>query len=167
MSAVITTATPFTIQDVLVNALDVLGYEPTIVTIDNVSTFNHSNPLQVSDIITNRIDYYGHQYFRLVNDQWVLLHDSSEMNGRLVSKTSKQYQSVGLFLKELSAEYTKQYSIYLEYIAELEKQRIEAERKARVEKTRKRAIERAKAQGYVVKEKHINGKIQLVCSRTI
>jgi hypothetical protein len=166
LSAVITTATPFTIQDVLVNALDILGYEPTIVTIDNTNTFNHSNPLQVSDIITNRQDYYGNQYFRLVNDLWVLFHDSSEMNGRLVSKTSKQYQSVGLFLKELSTEYTRQYDIYLEHLAELEKQRLEAERKARVEETRKKAIEQAKAQGYVVKEKHVNGKIQLVCSRT-
>lgn len=89
------------------------------------------------------------------------------MNGRLVSKTSKRYQAVGLFLKELSTEYTNQYNIHLEYLAELEKQRVEAERKARVEKTRKRAIEQAKAQGYVVKEKQVNGKIQLVCSRTV
>ena len=167
MSAVITTATPFTIKDVLVNTLDELGYEPTIITDENIATFGHSNPLQIDDIVTNRQDYYGNQYFRFMDGQWVLLHDSSEMNGRLVSKTSKQYQTVGLFLKELSTEYTNQYNIHLECLAELEKQRVEAERKARVEATRKRAIEQAKAQGYVVKEKHVNGKIQLVCSRTV
>ena len=39
MSAVITTATPFTIKDVLVNTLDELGYEPTIITDENIATF--------------------------------------------------------------------------------------------------------------------------------
>ena len=49
----------------------------------------------------------------------------------------------------------------------LEKKEIEEQRKARVEATRQQAIAKAQAQGYSVKEKHINGKVQLVCIRHI
>lgn len=167
MSAVIKTTTPFVVQEALFNALAQLGYEPVLLNESNLNAYRHRGILQVGDIVTNRQDYYGNQHFRLLNDQWVLRHDSSEMNGRLIGKTSKQYQKVGVFLKELEAEYAVQYQSHLEKLAELERQRIEEERIARVEATRKRAIEQAKAQGYVVKEKHVNGKIQLVCTRSV
>ena len=49
----------------------------------------------------------------------------------------------------------------------INRKEIEEQRKARVEATRQQAIAKAQAQGYTVKEKHINGKIQLVCIRHI
>lgn len=167
MSAVIKTTTPFAVQEALFEALVALGYEPVLLTERNLANHVYRGQLQIGDIVTNRQDYYGKQHFRLMNDHWVLRHDSSEMDGRLISKTSKKYQNVSMFLKELEVEYAVQYQSHLKKLAELERQRIEEERKARVEATRKRAIEQAKAQGYVVKEKHINGKIQLVCTRSI
>ncbi|MGB1029958.1 MAG: hypothetical protein ACPGVW_09410, partial [Pseudoalteromonas marina] len=43
----------------------------------------------------------------------------------------------------------------------------QAETQAQLEATRQQAIAKAQAQGYSVKEKHINGKVQLVCIRHI
>lgn len=168
MSAVIKTTTPFVLQEVLFNALLALGCEPVLLTQENYIQYKHSGALEAGDIITNRVDYYGSQHFRYIKNQWVLRHDSSEMHGQVInsSKTSRYYQKVGLFLTQLETEYAIQYKSRLEQLAEQERQRIEEARKARVEETRKKAIEQAKAQGYLVKEKYINGKIQLVCSRS-
>ncbi|MEZ8095527.1 hypothetical protein ACED51_15635 [Photobacterium swingsii] len=169
MSAVIKTTTPFVVKEALLNALSELGYEPTLINEQNHQQQRHSGGLQVGDILTNRNDYYGRQHFRNINARWVLRHDSSQMGGRVVSKehTNKRYKPVASFLQELEKEYEVQYQKHLKHLVELERQRLEAERKARVEATRQKVIEQARSQGYVVKEKQINGKIQLVCTRSV
>ncbi len=168
MSAVIQTTTPFTIQEVLMEALRELGAEPLVITRDNQAAYAHAGGLKINDIVTNRSDYYGPQNFRQENGRWLLRHDSSEMDGRVIADMgSKHYQPVIQFLAALSEGYDRAYLRHLERLAEKERQRLEEERKARVEATRLKAIERARAQGYSVKETHANGKIQLVLTRSV
>jgi len=169
MSAVIKTTTPFTLELALFNALQVLGSDPIRVGADNLKEYHQRGQLIVGDILTNRCDYNGKQHFRCIEGLWVLRHDSDELNARVftAAKTSRQYNKVGAFLQELEGEYARQYEFHLEQLAVQEKQRLEAERKARVEVTRQSAITQAKAKGYVVQEKHLNGKIQLVCTRSV
>lgn len=164
MSAVITTVTPFVIQEVLLQALEIIGAEPVLITTENQGQYLHRKTIQSQDIVTNRSDYYGPQYFRCVNGVWGLLHDSSQMQIRV---TQKQYQDVSAFLSELGGVYEQQYVLYQERLAEQERQRIEAERQARVEATRLSVIEKARKQGYSVKEVSNNGKIQLVLTRSM
>ncbi|KPH64278.1 hypothetical protein AMS58_03250 [Pseudoalteromonas porphyrae] len=163
MSAVIKTTTPFVLEALLFQALTKLGYEPQYISVNNMHDFHGRNSVEYGDIVTNRIDYNGHQHFRKQNDRWVLRHDADQYNARILG--SKQYKKVADFLSELEQEYLTEYKLYLAELAELERKEIEVQRKARVEATREKAIMQAKAQGYSVKEKHINGKIQLICVR--
>jgi len=165
MSAVIKTTTPFALDIVLFQALINLGHEPKNVTVKNIRDFQGINGVECGDIATNRVDYNGHQHFRKQGELWVLRHDSDQYNARVLG--SKHYKKVAEFLSELEQEYVYEYEHYLAELAELEKKEIEEQRKARVEATRQQAIAKAQAQGYSVKEKHINGKVQLVCIRHI
>ena len=169
MSAVIKTATPFVIEEVLMEALLVVGAEPMKITSSSLQTVSHRGGLVVGDILTNRSDYYGPQHFRLERDRWILRHDSSEMNGRISNRLAgKQYSEVGRFLEEIGSAYQMAYQGYLARIAEQERIRLEEERKARVETTRQQAIAKAKSQGYSVKETtNSKGQIQLVLTRMV
>lgn len=168
MSAVITTVTPFLVQEVLINALTAIKAEPIVITAQNRSQFQHRGILNENDILTNRVDYYGPQHFRYMNGVWKLRHDSSQMNGHVrTSLKDKQYKDVGSFLSELGGLYEHEYGLYQERLAEEERQRVERERQARVEATRQSVIEKARQQGYSVKERVQNGKIQLVLTRSV
>lgn len=169
MSAVIKTTTPFVIEEVLIEALHVVGAEPMKITSLNLQSVSHSGGLIVGDILTNRSDYYGPQHFRLDRGRWILRHDSSEMNGRISNRLAgKQYSEVGRFLEGVGSAYEKAYQGYLARIAEQERIRLEEERKARVEATRQQAIAKAKSQGYSVKETtNSKGQIQLVLTRMV
>jgi hypothetical protein len=171
MSAVIKTNTPFIIESVLIEALQAVGAEPVKVTENILQDQRHSGGLLVGDILTNRSDYYGLQHFRLINNRWVLRHDSSEMSGRVKSAksaVSKGYSRVGAFLELVGQAYESAYQQYLDMLAEQERIRLEEERKARIEATRQQAIAKAKAQGYSVKEtRNSKNQIQLVLTRTV
>lgn len=168
MSAVIKTSTPFTIELVLINALEVIGAEPVRINIINIKNYNQYGGLLEGDIVTNRRDYNGQQLFRFNGDIWQLQHDQDEYSAKVLSsKVTKQYQPVNRFLSTLNGAYQDAYLVHLEHVAEQERQRIEQDRIERVEMTRKQAIAKAKSQGYSVKEKHIKGKIQLVLTRSV
>ncbi|SBT18540.1 hypothetical protein MGA5115_02671 [Marinomonas gallaica] len=169
MSAVIKTTTPFVIEEVLIEALAVVGAEPVKITLSNQQTISHRGGLSVGDILTNRSDYYGLQHFRLEGGRWILRHDSSEMNGRVKSiLKGKQYSKVGRFLEEVGFAYEASYQDYLARIADKERMRLDEERKARVEATRQQAIAKAKSQGYSVKETtNSKGQVQLVLTRMV
>jgi len=151
LSAVIKTLTPFIEQDILLEALTSLDVE-----------------YQVKDslIITDRVDYQGHQKFQLRNGKYHLIHDSDELNGRLSSNTlSNKYISVKNFLSKLEIAYKSEYQKKLERIAEAERIRMEEAKKEYVQATKAKAIAQAKAQGYSVKESKVNGQIKLVLTR--
>ncbi|MGR5407621.1 hypothetical protein [Vibrio sp. PNB22_8_1] len=167
MSAVIKTATPFVDRALLIQALNELGAEPNIIEQDR-GALRQRNRVEAGDIMTNRSDYYGKQLFREVDGRWVLLHDSSEMNGRVTTQLAdKHYLPVTRFLSELGKEYELAYQCHLAELAEQERIRLENERKQRVEATRQQAIAKARAQGYSVKEVRSNNQIQLVLTRTV
>lgn len=165
MSAVIKTTTPFVLETALFQALIKLGYEPKYITVKNIRDFQGNNSVKCGDIVTNRVDYNGHQHFRKQGELWVLRHDADQYNARVLGL--KHYKKVADFLSELEQEYLCEYERHLAELAEIERKEIEEQRKARVEATRQQAIAKAQDQGYTVKEKHINGKIQLVCIRHI
>ncbi|EGQ9598066.1 hypothetical protein DBT82_RS10295 [Vibrio parahaemolyticus] len=169
MSAVIKTATPFVIEEVLLEALTAVGAEPVRIASLNQQAVRHIGGLLVGDILTNRSDYYGPQHFRFDGKRWILRHDSSEMNGRISSMLAeKHYSNVGRFLGEVGSAYEVAYQGYVARIAEQERIRLEEERKARVEATRQQAIAKAKAQGYAIKETtNSKGQIQLVLTRMV
>ena len=169
MSAVVRTTTPFVIESVLITALADMGAEPVKLNAENIFRYRHNGSLRVGDILTNRSDYNGRQHFRLENARWVLRHDSEEMNGRVISQSAMTpgYQRVGRFLQGLGEAYQRAYKEHIERLEELEKQRIEEERKAHVEAIRQNAIAKARSQGYQIKENRANGKIQLVLTRTV
>lgn len=168
MSAVIKTATPFTIEAVLIQALTAIGAEPDQITI-NSPTHDQRNILQPGDIITNRNDYNGRQAFRFVQDRWVLVHDADEMYATVTGKLGdKKYTPVTQFLTKVSDAYNLAYQQHLLQLAEKERMQLEEERKARVETTRLQAIAKAQAQGYSVKEtRNSQGQIQLVLTRMV
>ncbi|WGY46236.1 hypothetical protein [Vibrio sp. ABG19] len=168
MSAVIKTTTPFVIEEVLIEALAVVGAEPQKVTSDGLGLLQR-NRLRIGDILTNRSDYNGRQLFRFERDRWVMMHDSDEYAGRTVDRFSvKGYTKVSRFLSDVSSAYESAYAKHLEKLAEQERIRLEEERKARVEKTRQQAIDKARSQGYSVKETtNSKGQIQLVLTRMV
>lgn len=173
MSAVIKTSTPFVIESVLFKALVKSGAEPQKITVENQLNLRQNNTILIGDILTNRSDYYGRQVFRRLvqpqGERWVLLHDSSEMHGKIVTQlANRQYASVSRFLSDLSQLYEQGYQEHLAQLAKEDRLRLENERKARVEATRQQAIIKAKAQGYSVKESRTAlGQIQLVLTRTV
>ncbi|MBL4796927.1 MAG: hypothetical protein JKY50_05910 [Oleispira sp.] len=169
MSAVIKTTTPFVIETVLFDALERVGAEPKLVSSAILHGISQRNQVQAGDILTNRSDYNGRQFFRRQGERWVFLHDSDEYSTRIVGGLAdRRYTPISRFLSELSLAYDAAYNQHLETLAEQERLRLVEERKARVEATRKQAIEKAKAQGYSVKEgRNTLGQIQLVLTRTV
>jgi len=169
MSAVIKTTTPFVIEPVLFKALEAVGAEPQRVSSEVLRSISQRNQIQADDILTNRSDYNGRQLFRQQGERWVLLHDSDEHFGSVVSQLSdRRYTPVSRFLSELCLGYEAAYQQHLNELEEQERIRLEEERKARVERTRQQAIARAKSQGYSVKEGRTStGQVQLVLTRTV
>lgn len=152
MSAVIKTLTPFVEQDVLLEALSSLGVECHV-----------KNNL----IMTDRVDYQGTQHFQINDGVYQLVHDSDELQGRLISDSlSNKYTAVKQFLGELEIAYKSTYQLKLTRAEEAERLKMERARQARVAEARGKAIAQAKEQGYSVKESHVNGKIKLVLTRT-
>lgn len=152
MSAIIKTLTPFTEQDVLIEALSSLDVECQV---------NNNR------IVTNRSDYQGVQYFELGEGVYRFSHDSDELNGRLNSQImSKKYMPVKSFLGQLERAYKAAYQAKIMRIEKAERLRMEQIRLDRVEATRLEAIAKAKKQGFAVKESRCNGKIKLVLTRT-
>lgn len=168
MSAVIKTTTPFIIQSVLFKALEAIGAEPKILTSDLASGSRQGRAI-IGDILTNRSDYNGIQYFHKQGERWVFLHDSDEYSARIESQLSdRKYTAVSRFLTNLSHAYDIAYQDHVEAVAEQERIRLENERKARVENIRQNAIAKAKARGYSVKQSETaTGQIQLVLTRTV
>ena len=169
MSAVIKTTTPFVLESVLFTALEASQAEPVVVTKAELSRITQRNQIMEGDIMTNRSDYNGRQFFRQQDNRWILLHDGDEYRASVVSQlVDRRYTPVSRFLADLSLAYDVAYKEHLELIAENERIRLEQERIARVEGTRQRAIEKAKSKGYTVKEgKTSTGQIQLVLTRTV
>jgi len=169
MSAVIKTTTPFVIESVLRDALQAIYAEPQLVTHELLAKFSQRNPLVVGDMLTNRSDYNGRQFFRLRRDRWVFVHDSDEHQGRIATANAdRRYTPVHQFLTTVSTAYDRCYQTHLEELAEQERILLEEQRKERVEATRQQAIRKAKEQGYSIKEKRRdNGQIQLVLTRTV
>lgn len=148
MSAVVKTLTPFVDQALLQESLERIGV---------------GYQLQAGTIVTTRQDYFGGQRFELDQQgRYRFRYDSDADRWH-----SSQQTPVRRFLADVESEYLQAYDRRAERLAEAERQRIEQERIARVEATRLQAIERAKAQGYAVKENRVNGKIQLVLTRTV
>lgn len=168
MSAVIKTATPFIIEEVLLEALSAIGAEPEIIK-DNSTAHQQRSVLHIGDIVTNRSDYNGRQAFRFVHDRWVLIHDADEMSAHVASKLAdKKYIPVTQFIHQLSNAYNLAYQHYIHKLEEQKRLALEAERVARVEATRLQTIAKAHAQGYAVKETRTSqGQIQLVLTRMV
>jgi hypothetical protein len=167
MSAVIKTATPFTIEIVLLSALEQMSTEPIVINDTNIHQYKQRSNIKINDIITNRKDYNGFQLFRFNGDVWQLQHDQDEYQTTIISKIHNKYKPVTRFISELNVTYQHCYTSHIETLAAKERDRVEQERIARVEATRLQAIKNATKQGYTVKEKHISGKIQLVLTRSI
>jgi hypothetical protein len=194
MSSVIKTITPFINREFLLQALDKIGCNYTILG---------------NEIITDRQDYYGKQKFVFLNGRFNFLHDSSTENMRFGPHYPwgnidlKEYKTVSVFLSAVEKEYNAIYKRQLEELerkrlaaiaeaerlrreqlaeqerlrllakaeekrkkAEEEKLRLEQERKEYVAKQRMAIIEKAKEQGYDVQEKVVNNKIKLVLVQT-
>jgi hypothetical protein len=149
MSAVVKTITPFIDREILMLALESLG-------------FGYS--LQGEDILTERIDYYGEQKFVWAQGQYLFQHDSSATQNdyRWRNLNVKAYKTVGSFLEAVEREYGLHYRRLLEE-AELKRQEeLERQRKAFVQQQKEAIVVRAKEQGYDVQEKMVGTKIQLV-----
>lgn len=144
MSAVIKTATPFIDVECLCEALTKVGcgYE-----------------VKGNKVITNRKDLrLGFQEFQ-----------KDEFGRYALYAYSYSDKNQANFIRKVEKEYNVSYQIKLEEIERLcleeEKRRLEKERQEFVKKQRTTILDRAKAQGYSVKEKQVNGKIKLILTR--
>ncbi len=149
MSAVVRTLTPFIDKQILMLALQSLGFKYS---------------LQGEDIMTERVDYYGEQKFVWANGQYLFQHDSSATRQQYKWRNLnvKEYKTVGSFLEAVEKEYSFHYHRILEE-AELKRQEeLELQRKAYVQQQKESILQKAKEQGYDVKEKLVGTKIQLV-----
>lgn len=156
MSAVVKTITPFINKELLLQALDAIGCKYT---------------LQGNEIITERVDHYGHQKFVLINGRYQFQHDSSANREQYPWRNLnfKEHKTVSSFLEAVEEKYN---FFYKKKMEELEKQRqeeerirLENERKAFVEKQKQTIIAKAKEKGYSVKEENVKGKIKLILVR--
>ncbi len=151
MSAVVKTLTPFLDAAILCKALDSLDVK---------------YHMQGSNIVTERIDFYGNQIFVWNGSRFLFQHDSSASSPYYGwrNKNMKEWKQVTEFLKILDVKYREKFA---EHMEELERQRLEEERKRYIEDQRCRIIESAKARGYSIKETKRDGKIQIILVRTI
>jgi len=153
MSAIVKTLTPFIDRELLLNSLDDLSI---------------SYSERDMNIVTERVDYFGNQIFVWDGLSYTFQHDSdanmrmSQLTGENIHELSR----VSDFLSALDEKYRINYSkkvIELEKLRlEEEKKRIEKAQKAYVEKQKKKIIEKAKSKGYKVTEKKKGNKTQLV-----
>ena len=167
MSAVIQTATPFIEAQLLIEALETLGAEPQLYSDDakNTTLQNYrGTQLVAGDILTNRSDYYGPQFFRLSNNTYSLFHDSSEMQ---VVGNRRDYQKIRDFLANLDKAYRNAWNQRQERLAEEARIKAEEMRKKKVEEVRQAVIEKARMEGYYVEEEIVNDNVQLILSRTV
>lgn len=158
MSAVVKTITPFLNLELLLQSLDAIGCKYTVT-------------LQRNEVVTERVDYYGHQKFVLAEGKFVLQHDSSA-NGELYlwrNLNVKEYKTVSSFLEAVETKYQ---FFYNKKMQELEKERqeeerirLEIERQTFVESQRNKIIAKAKEKGYSIQEEKVKGKIKLVLVR--
>lgn len=168
MSVVIKTTTPFLIESVLISALKAADAEPKFINQALLPEFSQRNRIKIGDILTNRQDYNGRQFFRKVDDRWIIMHDQDEYQGKIISNLiDKRYIPVSRFLNEVEKYYGIAYQQHLNELAEQERIRIEQERKARIELTRKQTIAKAQTLGYSVKEIKKGDQIQMVLTRTV
>jgi hypothetical protein len=156
MSAVVKTITPFIIKEILLQALDSIECKYS---------------LQGSEIITERVDYYGNQKFVLTNGRYQLQHDSSANREQYTwhNLNLKEYKTVSIFLEAVEEKY---HFFYYQKMEEIEKHRkeeerikLENERIAFVEKQKENIIINAKEKGYTIREENVKGKIKLVLVR--
>jgi hypothetical protein len=169
VSAVIKTLTPFTSEELLLEALADVGAEPILISNHSVlSQVTHRGRISVGDILTNRQDYNGVQYFRNIGGSYQISHDAEEFRGSINGRAhNRNYRRIAEFLGDVEIAYSSARERLLGRLAEEERQKMEQERVARVEATRQQVLERAKAQGYSVREHREAGKIQLVLTRTV
>lgn len=154
MSAIVKTITPFTSQDLLLEALDELGV---------------GYQVKGCKIITDRQDYYGHQLFEQDNNgAFRFQHDSSAERVQYPWRAInfKEWNTVSSFLDAVDKAYRNAYDRLLERLAEEERQREEERKRQYVEKIRQETIAKAQSLGYAIKESRQGGKVKLILTRT-
>ena len=190
MSARVTTHTPFTDKECLLDALDELGVKYTL--LENM-------------IITDRVDFYGAEIFILKNGEYGFMHDSTaqcnsfiemKLDGteKVISNRGgititsgkipkditpemvkeypwnrshlKSWMSVGDFLNEVNLKYKELWSKRLQTLTEIELEKEMEMKKQIVETKRQQILENAKQKGYAVKEIKNGKQVQLVLTRT-
>jgi len=158
MSAIVHTLTPFTSKELLLEALNIL---------------NIKYHLSENSIITDRVDYYGHQTFVLLNERYQFKHDSSaDVGSRFRTYpwgtiNFKEWKTASEFLNAVETEYNKAYGRMIERLAEEERIKEEERKRELVEQQRKSIISKAKEKGYSIKEIKKDKGVQLVLTRTI
>ena len=158
MSAVVKTITPFLNLKLLLQALDAIDCKYTV-------------NLQGSEIVTERMDYYGNQKFIFSDSRYILQHDSSANTEQYPWRNLnvKEYKTVSSFLSAIESKYQLLYNKKIEDLEKLRQEedlvRLENERKAYVEQQRENIIARAKEKGYSIQEEKVKGKIKLILVR--
>lgn len=151
MSAVVKTITPFINSTILCEALEELGVKYSI---------------QNQDIVTERVDYFGHQKFILINGRYQFQHDSDSVNYAWRNRDFKETKTVTQFLEAVEKQYNGCYQRKMEELERLrleeERLKMEQERIAFVEKQKNAVMAKAKELGYSVKEEYVKGKVKLV-----
>jgi len=157
MSSVVKTLTPFRDKEILEGALKNLSIGYT---------------LQANDIITDRQDYYGFEKFIFVDGVYKFQHDSSADIGGKSNYNEypaswrlnwKGWNSVNAFLTSVEKEYNILYTAKIEKLAEIERKRIEEERKKYIAAQEQKILEKAKQLGYKIdKRVEKDSNIQLV-----
>ena len=149
MSSRIKTATMFTDEECLVQAIEDTG----------VNVVSHTK----DRIVIGRTDYFGNQEFLREGGRFVYSHYSHDMpwNSKI-----KQYRSTGAWISDISSYYDVRRKEKLERLAEEERRREEERLRKLVESRRQEIIAKAKEEGYYVKETEEEGTVRLVLVRT-
>ena len=143
MSTVLTTLTPFINGIILSEALTAIGCKHTVF---------------VEVII---LDNSCNQHFELQNGRYVFVYDTDERRVSWGKVNNCQDKTIKGFLKQVEKSYHDTYEKHLQ----IERERLEAERRAYVEKQKQTVITKAKAQGYAVREERVKDKTKLVLVR--
>jgi len=154
MSAIVHTLTPFISKELLLESLDILKVK-----------YHFSE----NSIITDRVDYYGHQTFALLNGRYQFEHDSSadiDSHYPWRAINFKEWKTASEFLNAVETEYNKAYGLMIERLAEEERVREEERKRELVEQQRTSIISKAKEKGYSIKEIKKDKGVQLVLTKT-
>ncbi len=149
MSSRIRTATMFTDEECLIQAIEDTGVEVVSHTKDR--------------IVIGHTDYFGNQEFIRIDGRFVYSHYSHDSPW---SSKLRLYRSTGDWLSEISNKYRTGRKEKLERIAEEERRREEERLRQLVESRRQEIIAKAKEEGYYVKETEEEGTVRLVLVRT-